>query len=683
MPGIARASSNTGSVGILRKSSSLHRLSEAIRFPWVQINSDHQLGALLFDIDHSDGLSLLDDLASRGCPRPWLVMNALSGRAHAILPLKTPVATHDQARKAPIQLADVAMRLMGHALRATILPPTSLIKSPWGLLENLQGKIKINAGDPKSALPAILEALQEIDLGLLWHTVAGDAPAELLSIVDALSNDYERDDKGRIIIPKSSARCWKGYNDVLLRPNSLGRNCTVFDSVRFWCYPKNEKDYALILERAYLVNGLLATPLPASEVQSIAKSIAAYMLKDLRKGRYVRGKLINLGRDSDLNVQLDIKQKQALAGQRTAELRKTVITDRIIMALSDLVQNDIHITTEVLAKAANVSARTIQRHLNTSISEHVLGDKRCPSGKPHLERFFLQFEESRVLRTAINQFNQDLLERIDYKVRKAALISLLGQLTLMQRQRGADPASLPEIAQEFELDSEVKAAVEGAMQAIKDARRRHLAKIKNHNAKIRLKYRRNDIQSIVLISDAITRQSQIENLARKCLEHCYTSHKESIKNLDFINAEKFRLGWKSIYASICQDYCMYMMLNQRLSPLPQLVRQPDAEVHSAKFAREILHWEKVILPQWRQDMEVAKEVWSEQCYWMEKIARDCPPPPISGITHGVPWTRPGRKNKIRTEIFWRKASDKFRETNPFAASLGRSSDDPLTKSPPN
>src|SRR5487761_2075306 len=148
-------------------------LDEAITCGWIAVNSERRVLALCIDIDHADGPELVARLPS-GCPKPMLVICPWSGRAHAILPLVSPVHTGPGARPKPNSLARYALGLLAAALRGPPLPFTSLVKCPAALVQNLTGQRMLRG--PRPANPAVWNAYVASGTDLMWITQPGDGP---------------------------------------------------------------------------------------------------------------------------------------------------------------------------------------------------------------------------------------------------------------------------------------------------------------------------------------------------------------------------------------------------------------------------------------------------------------------------------------------------------------------------
>lgn len=320
-------------------------LDEAITCGWIAVNSERRVLALCIDIDHADGPELVARLPS-GCPKPMLVICPWSGRAHAVLPLASPVHTGPAARPKPISLASYALRLLAAALRGTPLPFTSLVKCPTALVHNLTGQRMLRG--PRPANPAVWNAYVASGTDLMWITQPGDGPAELWDVVNALADEYG----GQVSSPRPRARWRKDRGE----PSAYGRNCQLFDEVRWWAYEHEECTFECILREALDRNARFPVPLPASEIGSIARSITKFM-RGRYKPRYGNGRR---GRDHKLNRDLTTQERQALAGRQSALQRKAANDDRLLVAMTALQTAGKKVTQRAVAEQAGLSERTVR-----------------------------------------------------------------------------------------------------------------------------------------------------------------------------------------------------------------------------------------------------------------------------------------------------------------------------------
>lgn len=344
MPRMVRASQNLRSINIENSSHFMH-LENAIDCPWISFDASKSRNVLLFDIDHPDALDLVEDLPAS--IRPTLIFDPYSGRSHGILPLNSPVLKGGLF--GPEILADLAHKLLSKHLQATPLPSGSLIKNPWGRQEWLIGSLPRRT--PKPVTPLMWEAHKTAKNGLLWHTVPGSKGAELREIVAHLADEYEE------LAPKQTRRRFIHRGE----PSALGRNCALFDMVRWWAYENQETDGGKIMDKADEINGTFQPPLPLPEVRATARSISRFMVSRYRPKTKLetRRGVMNLGL-----MDIPTKTKQKLSAKRTNEIRTDNIDHRIKQALKHWPENK-KLTQAGLAQVSGVSLRTVKSRWNS------------------------------------------------------------------------------------------------------------------------------------------------------------------------------------------------------------------------------------------------------------------------------------------------------------------------------
>ena len=330
----------------LRSSSLDHscaeiRLDVAVNLPWVTLDGTNHRNALVIDIDHPDALGRWQ--AFPAAMRPILVLDTWSGRAHAIAPLVSPVCVAPDARAAPQRLADFAGRLMAAALGGTLLPHRSCTKWPWGREAEVIGKL-IRPGPA-----AVHRRLHEETLkaGLCWHTEVGAGPLELRAVVAALESEWGA----------SAGRPKRTWRRVRGEPDARGRNCTLFDLLRWWAYDEAELDGGRILDRAIEFNLRFPVPLPDKEVASISRSIAKFMQTQYGRDRPVTSR----GRDRQLTEGLSPQEARSLSACRTNEQRRVATSKAILLAAKEMRAAGTRLTQSELASRAGVSIRTVRR----------------------------------------------------------------------------------------------------------------------------------------------------------------------------------------------------------------------------------------------------------------------------------------------------------------------------------
>lgn len=341
MPRIVRASQNLRAINI-ENSSHLFTLETAICLPWISFDASKSRNVLLFDIDHDSGLELVEELPQS--IRPTLIFDPYSGRSHGVLPLVSPVLRGGKI--GPEMLADLAHQLLSRHLKATALPTGSLIKNPFGLSRLLVGSLPRRTPQPTS--PILWESYQEANTGLCWHTVAGSTGAELRDIISHLADEYDE-----VTSPRTK-RIFRHRGE----PSNLGRNCALFDLVRFWAYDNNEQDAGKILQKAQEINMTLQPPLPLSEVTATSRSIGKFMRSRYRPKTKLderKGVMGLAGSD------LDQKTKQKLSAKRTADIKASNTEHKLKLAIRHFPEGR-KLTQSSLSEVSGVPLRTVKRY---------------------------------------------------------------------------------------------------------------------------------------------------------------------------------------------------------------------------------------------------------------------------------------------------------------------------------
>ena len=206
----------------------------AIQKPYIQHNPPCLITSLVFDIDRSDAYFAWSDA---DLPTPtWIAKNRLNGHAHVGYMLATPVCTTHRARQNVIEYLAKIEQAYSLALGAdrgyTGLITKNPCHSTW---EN--------------------------------HTF-GVQPYDLNYLADFVELQELKTD--------------------LKEVSGLGRNCMMFDNVRFWAYEairafisgSYDVWHREVLNVAINANGAFLEPLPYSEVKATAKSISRWVWRN-------------------------------------------------------------------------------------------------------------------------------------------------------------------------------------------------------------------------------------------------------------------------------------------------------------------------------------------------------------------------------------------------------------------
>ena len=205
----------------------------AIQKPYIQHNPPCLVTSLVFDIDRSDAYFAWSDA---DLPTPtWIAKNPKNCHAHIGYMLATPVCTTHRARQNVIEYLAKIEQAYSLALGADRGYSGLITKNPCHTV---------------------------------WENhIFGVEPYELNYLADFVELTELKTD--------------------LREVSGLGRNCMMFDTVRYWAYKEirahrgSTFDIWLrkVLEQCQNANGAFIEPLPYSEVKATAKSIARYCWK--------------------------------------------------------------------------------------------------------------------------------------------------------------------------------------------------------------------------------------------------------------------------------------------------------------------------------------------------------------------------------------------------------------------
>lgn len=132
-------------------------------------------------------------------------------------------------------------------------------------------------------------------------------------------------------------------------PSPEGRNCALFDLVRWWAGDGYVRDSTAILDKAIQLNADFAVPLGHGEVACVARSITRFMVN-----RYDgRGQHVPMKPE-------EVKVRQAAAGRATATARAISRDERLIAALDRLQAQGTPPGQREIAAEAGVSLSTVK-----------------------------------------------------------------------------------------------------------------------------------------------------------------------------------------------------------------------------------------------------------------------------------------------------------------------------------
>jgi len=290
-------------------------LSVLIQKAIIQFNWRHSVGFLAYDVDSDNALF---DWQDRGSPAPNIIaMNPGNGHAHYLYGLETPVHKYAGASGKALRYLAAVDVAMTAELQADPGYSKLLCKNP--------GSIRWHATYPRPELWTLDELASWLDMSA-----------------------YE--DRRR-----------------RLPTVGLGRNCTLFETLRLWAYRarrapflNEELFYNRVLQRGLALNAGFEPPLPHNEVRSTAKSIARWTWQRMSAEGFREWQ-----RRQSAKATLQRKE-------RALELRAKIFETK--QQCPTLTQAD-------LAAIHGINQSTISRHLKdyaSSISDNVSSSR--PSG---------------------------------------------------------------------------------------------------------------------------------------------------------------------------------------------------------------------------------------------------------------------------------------------------------------
>lgn len=219
---------------------------KALEHNYIQLNPPCLQWALTFDLDYP-GAAIVPETDK--LPRPtYTVINPENKHAHIIYRLAAPICTTDAARMKPLRYAAAIENAFCKRLFADVNYSGLIAKNPW-----------------------------KTEKWEVWDN--GNLAYDLDYLADALWLDKEKYEPLK--------RKWKPEPDIV----GLGRNCSVFETVRLWSYsairenwrPEGaEKWTEAVFDKCIDVNTFFNVPLAFRELSSIARSIAKWTWRHFR-----------------------------------------------------------------------------------------------------------------------------------------------------------------------------------------------------------------------------------------------------------------------------------------------------------------------------------------------------------------------------------------------------------------
>ena len=287
----------------LKNGLKFRKKERAIAFSHLATNQLYRKFIVL-DIDQPWSAFLWEE---RGMPVPSLVViSPDTGRCHYLYALETPVIYTEAARRSPQKLYEAVDLGLTRRVGADL---------------SYVGLITKNPLHPR------------------WKVIQHNAVYDLKQLAEYVDITRTKID----------------------RTNPLGRNCTLFDCLRFWAYPTVrmqttfEPWQVLADQKAISINCNFPDPLPAKEVLSVAKSVGQWTWRNRFNSHKNRG-IMQLEKDMPLHY------KQVLAGKYSSQKEASSTLTKLVSVAKEMQFKGQKVTQPALTSASEVSDRSVKRH---------------------------------------------------------------------------------------------------------------------------------------------------------------------------------------------------------------------------------------------------------------------------------------------------------------------------------
>lgn len=296
------------------------RLYALKEFKWVQYNSDDRFRVLSVDIDNSSDSLMYRDF---NLPQPtWIIQTDKGFQYHWALKQDIPLKTASSKKSIKL-IKDILNKLVA-------------------LLNGDINAIGINRVFRNPVTNRSWFSGNEIELKEFYDlpTPKEDFFNKLLGRIEKQKNLF-------------GATCGATY-DFSSMTNNTGRNCALFDVLRYWAYDEAKQgsycSFAL-QRKAEILNSSFAEKLKENEVNSIVNSIDTFINNKFNKGFYMA-----------LSVE-DRKKVASANGKKSGEARSKVAETKILTALNMMESFEMKITIRELAKRSGTSVNTVRKYL--------------------------------------------------------------------------------------------------------------------------------------------------------------------------------------------------------------------------------------------------------------------------------------------------------------------------------
>ena len=292
------------------------RLYALKEFKWVQYNSDDRFRVLSVDIDNSSDSLMYRDF---NLPQPtWIIQTDKGFQYHWALKQDIPLKTASSKKSIKL-IKDILNKLVA-------------------LLNGDINAIGINRVFRNPVTNRSWFSGNEIELKEFY-----DLPTP--------KEDFFNKLLGRI---EKQKNLFGATYDFSSMTNNTGRNCALFDVLRYWAYDEAKQGSycAFALQRkAEILNSSFAENLKENEVNSIVNSIDTFIKNKFKKGFYMA-----------LSVE-DRKKVASQNGKKSGEARTKEARIKILTALNTMEAYEIKITVSELARRSSTNPKTTRAYL--------------------------------------------------------------------------------------------------------------------------------------------------------------------------------------------------------------------------------------------------------------------------------------------------------------------------------
>lgn len=532
------------------------RLSQAINVAYISFNTTDFTNALTFDLDHenvdlvvTEFMRLLHSVDA-AAPWPMIVRTSLTGRAHVTWFLKSPVFTGERARDKPIQLLTAVRIGLTEALQADPTFTNRLTKNPFAI-NNWSNVWCVNRG--------------------------GGYPIELNALRRALTQ-YEHETGRKIRLPRLSFR---NSHSMLVPPRDQERGKRLFDAARFVIYALGTSDVKIIREIVEQQAAAIGSPATPRQQTTIARSIAQYMGACSRRGRPQRKghPRPNRGILRLDETNLSRPERQRLGALHTASKRRTATEATLATSLLALLAAGTIITQPILAEAANVKLRQVQRLWKTdvvpfqSINSATMRKAalRCLSGNESFGAHKLSSQNQELMSVSpavlaqlsrVKAREQKHQQAAEAKIVRHEVAVLRGFADRCQK-RGSKPAPLPAVS--MTSHTAVAEALVTAKLAFQDAKRRKKARMNSKLSQLRRVIRLEELASLAITATSRSDAWRAFNSRKEGIEEeIRISEKRSVAD-GWSNPTYWRRLRSSIFSA---EYRAWQQILTRIWPPP-------------------------------------------------------------------------------------------------------------------